>query len=74
MDTPPDFQRLRRQTACGSARRLSAGASPLRQARRGRSPGAETRMTARSRGVDGPTILCLVRVAQATPLARGRMA
>ena len=74
MDTPPDFQGLRRQTVCGSVRRLCGGGVTDAPGRRSRSPGAQTCMTARSCGVDAPTILCRVRAVAATPLARGRTA
>ena len=74
MDTPPDFQGLRRQTVRGSARCLYGGGVTDAPGRRGRNPGAETCMTARPCSADAPTILCFVRAAAATPPARGRTA
>ena len=74
MDTPPDFQRPCRRTARGSASRPHGGGPTVAPGRRGRRPGTDTRVTTGLRGVDDPTILCLPRAAQATPLARGRMA
>ena len=74
MDTPPDLRSLHRQAARGSARRLYGEGITAAPGRHGRNPGTDTRMIAGSRGVDVPTILCLVRAVQATPLARGRTA
>ena len=59
MDAPPDFQRLRRQTVRGPARRLCGGGIAVAPGRPGRNPGTETRVTAGSRGVNAPTILCI---------------
>lgn len=74
MDTPPDLQRLRRRTGCGSAHRPHGGGTTVAPGRRGRNPGTETRVTTRSRGVDDPTTFRLERAAQATFLPRGRTA